>query len=251
MVVASLSRHFCIIRGQRTIQSILHNCVICRCIASKPHPQIMGQLPPDRLNPGPIFDRVGVDYSRPITIKSGSIRKPTITKSYVADFVCFSVKTVHLEMASSLTTVAFTATLCHFIDRRGKPSMIWSDHETNFVGAAKELKQLMENPETWQAISNYCSNQGIQWKFIPEQSPHFGGLWEAAVKSFKFHLEQIVADVKVNFEQLTTITIQTEACLYSWSLTQLPENTNEIETPPSHFMIEHPLEVLPYPSSSR
>ena len=81
LVAASLAHRFCIIRGRRTIRSIIHNYIICRQVASKPRPQIMGQLPPDRLNPGPIFDSVGVDYARPITIKLGSIRKPTMTKS--------------------------------------------------------------------------------------------------------------------------------------------------------------------------
>ena len=140
--------------------------------------------------------------------------------------------------------MANIATLRHFIAQRGKPFVIWSDHGTNFVGATRELKQLMENPEMRQVICGYCSNQGIQWKFIPEQSPNFGGLWKEAVKSFKFH-------VKVNFERLTTITTQTEACLNSRPLTPLPEISDEIEAlTPSHFIISCPLEALPDPSSS-
>ena len=151
----------------------------------------------------------------------------------------------------SLTTAAFIATLWRFIGRWGKPSVIWSDHGTNFVRTARELKPLRENLETRQAISDYSSNQGIRWKFIPEQSPHFSGLWEAAVKSFKFHLKTIIGDVKVNLEDLTTITIQIEACLNSRQLAPLPENTDEIEAlTPGHFIIRLPLEALPDPSSS-
>ena len=57
--------------------------------------------------------------------------------------------------------------------------------------------------------------------------------------------------MKVNFEELTMLTTQIEACLNSWPLTQLPENTDEIETlTPGHFMIRCPLEVLPDSSSS-
>ena len=62
----------------------------------------------------------------------------------------------------------------------------------------------------------------------------------------------MVADVKVNFEELTTITTQIEACLNSWPLTPLPENTDEIEAlTPDHFIIGHPLKALPDPSSSQ
>ena len=47
-------------------------------------------------------------------------------------------------MVSDLTTEAFIATLRRFIARRSRPSFIWSDHGTNFVGAARELKELTE-----------------------------------------------------------------------------------------------------------
>ena len=96
---------------------IVHNCANSQRVASKPQPPIMRQLPPDRLNSGPIFNRVGVNYAGSIMIKSGSIRKSTITKSYIAVFVSLSVRVVHLETVTSLTTTAFIATLCPFISR--------------------------------------------------------------------------------------------------------------------------------------
>ena len=83
---------------------------------------------------------------------------------------------------------AFIACLQRFISRRGKPTLLWSDHGTNFVGAAGEIKKLIKFLESQKArgeISTFCSVQNIQWKFIPQHAPHFGGLWEAAVKSFK------------------------------------------------------------------
>ena len=110
LVSASLARKFCIIKGRRIIRSITKGCVICKRAISQPKPQILGQLPPDRLNQGPVFDRVGVDYAGPILTKAGPIRKPSTLKSYVAVFVCFTTKAVHLELVSDLTTASFTAT---------------------------------------------------------------------------------------------------------------------------------------------
>ena len=89
--------------------------------------------------PDAVFERVGLDYARPFLIKYGSARKPTIVKSYVCVFVSLTVKAVHLELVSDLTTDAFIATLRRFIAHRGKPHLIWCDHGTNFVGAVREL----------------------------------------------------------------------------------------------------------------
>ena len=128
-------------------------------------------------------------------VKSRSPGKPFVTKAYVCVFVSFTVKAVHLEPVSELTTAAFIATLRRFMARRGKPTVIWSDHGTNFVGAAKELKKLyalFKTDEMNSGIAEFCSTQNIQWCYTPEHTPHFGGLWEAAVKSFMHHFRRIV-----------------------------------------------------------
>ena len=67
-----------------------------------------------------------------------------IVKAYICVFVSLTVKAVHLELVSDLTTDAFIACLRRFVSRRGIPSMIWSDHGINFVGAAREIKDLYQ-----------------------------------------------------------------------------------------------------------
>ena len=215
----------------------------------------MGQLPFERVTPDLVFSRVGVDYAGPVLIKLGHIRKPTLIKAYIAVFVSLSVKAVHIELVSDLMSEAFIACLRRFIARRGKPTLIWSDHGTNFVGATwllKELFDFLQQQKSREAISNFCSSQGIQWDFIPERAPHFGGLWEAAVKSLKRHLSHIVVTVKLTFEELATVLVQIEACLNSRPLTVLPcGDDGGIESlTPGHFLIGRPVEALPDPESS-
>ena len=71
----------------------------------------MGQLPAERITPDIVFSHVGVDYARPLLIKFGYVRKPTLKKTYVCVFVSLSTKAVHLELVSDLTTEAFIAHL--------------------------------------------------------------------------------------------------------------------------------------------
>ena len=121
--------------------------------------------------------------------------------------MCMAIKAVHLELVTDLTTEAFIATLQRFTSRHGRPSDIYSDHGTNFIGADRELKELhrhLSNLNTQQDIVDACSAQGIQWHFILERAPHFGDLWEAAIKSFKKHLRKVVGGVKLTYEELDT-----------------------------------------------
>ena len=254
LLTASLSRRFHIVGHRKIIRSITRGCVTCRRSSAKPCPQQMGQLPMERVTPDSVFNRVGIDYAGPVYVKHGFVRKPTVIKAYVCVFVSLSVKAVHLELVSDLSTDAFIASLRRFIARRGKPSLIWSDHGSNFVGAARELKefaQFLELQTTQNVISEFCSTQNVQWKFIPERAPHFGGIWESAVKSMKTHLHRIVGNVKLTFEEFTTVLAQIEACLNSRPLTPLPCDDDGVEAlTPGHFLIGRPLESLPDPAFS-
>ena len=254
LLTASLGRRFHIISGTKVIRSLTRGCTTCRRNAAKPQPQILGQLPKERVTPDIVFDKVGVDYAGPVYIRQGYVRKPTIVKAYICVFVSLSVKAVHLELVSDLTSDAFIACLRRFIARRGKPSLIWSDHGTNFVGADRELKELIEFLELQKTntdISHFCSSQRITWKFIPERAPHFGGLWEAAVKSLKSHLRRVTTDVKLTFEEFSTLLAQIEACLNSRPLVPLPNDEDGVEAlTPGHFLIGRPIESLPDPSDS-
>ena len=200
LLFSSLSHQYHIVGMRNTIRSVTRQCITCRKQMVKPHPQLLGQLPTECVTPGLVFEKVGVDYAGPVYTKSGSTRRPIVSKSYICVFVSLSIKAVHLELVSSLTSEAFIATLRRFIARRGHPTLIMSDHGRNFVGADHELQDLfhfLEDSITKGAISEFCSTQRIQWSFIPERSPNFGGLWEAVVKSTKTHLRRVIGETKL------------------------------------------------------
>ena len=59
---------------------------------------MLGQLPLERLTPGSVFDKAGLNYAGPILIKYGHVHKPVIVKAYICVFVSLAVKAVHLEL---------------------------------------------------------------------------------------------------------------------------------------------------------
>ena len=255
LVSASLNRRFHIVYLPKTVRSITRQCITCRRRAIKPRPQMMGQLPLERVTPGCVFEKVGVDYAGPFLIKYGMVRKPTLVKAYACIFVSLAVKAVHLEVVSDLTSESFIATLRRFIARRGYPSLIWSDNGTNFVGADRELNELyqfLSQQNTEGTISDFCTARKVEWRFIPERSPNFGGLWEASVKSMKTHLKRIMGSVRFTYEELTTVLAQVEACLNSRPLAPmwLPDDDAIEVLTPGHFLIGQPLCALPDPAVS-
>ena len=169
---SSLNQRYHIVGGRSVIRSITRACVTCRRNSVKPQPQMLGQLPIERITPGPVVDKVGVDYAGPFLIKYGYVRKPTIVKAYVCIFVSLTVKAVHLELVSHLTTDAFVACLRRFISRRGIPSLIWSDHGTNFVGAGRPLQTL---PDAF----TYADSVSVlrRWKLCQALLAHFWKRW--------------------------------------------------------------------------
>ena len=144
LLFCSLNHRFHIVYLRKAFRDITHQCGICRRQTAKPQPQLRGQLLLERVTPGSVFEKVGVDYAGPLKVKYGMVRKTHIVRAYVCVFVSLAVKAVHLEVVSDLTMEAFVAALQWFIARRGYPSLIWSDHGTNFVSANRELKDLCQ-----------------------------------------------------------------------------------------------------------
>ena len=162
----------------------------------------------------PPFSVCGVDYAGPILLKKGHTRKLVIVRAYLAVFVCFSTNAAHLEVVSDLTTEAFLACLRRFVSRHGLPANIHSDNGGNFRGANNDLRELyilLEKNSTQSTIQSYLLSQTMQWYFSPERAPHFGGMWEAALKSAKRHLKRVIGTQRLDFEEFLTITSQVES----------------------------------------
>ena len=128
----------------------------------------MGDLPSSRIEvPQRASCCVGLDFAGPLTFKNGT----ECVKGYVAVFIYFASKAVHLEAVSLLTSKTMVAALRQFIARLGIPSQIVSDNATNFVGARRDLNELEKVVRA--RAQSYSS---IEWLFIPPRSPNFCGL---------------------------------------------------------------------------
>ncbi|XP_054259356.1 uncharacterized protein LOC128984099 [Macrosteles quadrilineatus] len=210
----------------------------------------MGDLPTARVTPARPFTTTGVDYCGPFDMKVVNLRGMRHIKTYICVFVCFVTKAVHLEVVEDLTTEGFIAALTRFISRRGFCKDIYSDCGTNFVGADSALRRTIKNTlrfkESEEQLLHFTSSRKINFHFNPPASPHQGGLWEAAVKSVKYHLRRVMGEHILTLLEFMTLTTQIEAILNSRPLTPLSNDPNDCSAlTPGHFLIGSPLASIP------
>ena len=209
----------------------------------------MGQLPPYRFTSEKAFDISGIDFAGPITVRAFRARGKIGMKSYITVIVCMTTKAVHLELVFSLNSESLIMALKRFIARRGRCSHLHSDNGRNFVGcdrAMKETRSLLKETVENEEVRSYLLRNIISWTFIPPQSPHFGGIWEAGVKSVKYHLNRLFQGITPTVEEVNTALAEIEAILNSRPISGLTAEPDDFElVTPNHLITGFPAVQIP------
>ena len=140
-----------------------------------------------------------------------------------------------------LTTEAFLASMHRFSSIYGVPADIFSDNGSNFVGANAELirlKKLLQSDSTQQAVHQFAHEHSCRWNFNPSRAPHFGGLWESAVKSTKTLLLKSTRHQTPRFDELQILLYESAAILNSRLLAPLETHVADghLALTPAHFL---------------
>ncbi|GFW55993.1 uncharacterized protein TNCV_373991 [Trichonephila clavipes] len=119
-----------------------------------------------------------------------------------------------------------------------------------YRGANNELKKILQNlfiKEGKETIENFIASEGIVWHLNPPATPHFGGLWEAGIKSLKSHLKRVIGNTILTYEEFVTLVTQVESVLNSRPLTKISSDPNDSILTPAHFLVGTSLTALPEP----
>ena len=216
-----LRQQYWILRCRALVRKVLYQCSYCRKRRAKPEAPVMAGLPSDRVHVAPAFSKVGVDFFGPL--KVGHLRKKE--KRYGCLFTCLVTRGIHLEVAHSLSIDSFIVCFRRFIARKGKPTVIYSDNGTNFVGENRELQECLANWNQDKIARTLCQ-EGIQWVFNPPAAPHMGGVWERLVRSYKKALNAVLQNQVLTDEVLVTSTTEVESLVNSRPFTEVSSDAD-------------------------
>jgi hypothetical protein len=100
-------------------------------------------------------------------------------------FTCLVTRAVFLEFVTTLSSDDFLLILRRFVGLYGQLRVFHTNNGTNFVGAERELREAVEELFSDPAVKEFLWSKGMEWKFQPPRTPHFGGAHESLVRSTK------------------------------------------------------------------
>lgn len=237
------------IGGRNLAKSVVRSCVKCFRVRPRGINNLLGHLPKERVTPNYPFSIVGTDYCGPFVLKDKEGRGFKTIKGYICLFICFSTRAIHLEPVTDLTTDAFILCLRNFASRRGMPKKFYSDNGRTYLGAKSELNELAQFlTKNKEELETAFANQHFNWSFLPPYSPNMAGIWEAGIKSAKFHLKRIMGKALLTFNQFYNTIVQIEGVLNSRPLSPMSDHPDDYKPlTPAHFLIGRTITSVPDP----
>lgn len=126
-VVNELRQLFYIPSLRTLVRKVARQCSWCIVYRTVPKAPRMAPLPAASVNPcvRP-FTFIGIDYCVPFPLRIGRSN----VKRWIVLVTCLTIRAVHLEVASSMSSESCKLAIRRFIARRGAPQEIYSDQNT-------------------------------------------------------------------------------------------------------------------------
>ena len=221
--VTNIRQKFWIPAMRQCVNAVIRKCVICRKVQGNPYksPEVP-PLPKLRVKEAPAFTVTGVDFTGALYIKNPT---GTEAKAYVCLFTCAVTRALHLEVVTSMSADYFLQAFRRFANRKSLPSLMVSDNAKTFQKASTYLKSMFESLR----VRDHLTNAGVDWQFIPERAPWYGGWWERLIGITKRTLKKILGRALVDLETLQTVVTEVESILNDRPLTYVSSSLEDPE----------------------
>ena len=211
-----LRQKYWIIKGRQVVAKVVNSCNLCkqwRCRTLKATP--MSNLPSYRVTSEYAYQSTGIDYGGPLFVKGNYGDGTILHKSYVLLFTCATTRGIHLELTPDVSAQTLIRALQRFLCRKGYPERFISDNGGSFKSAL---------------LKDFLRKNRIEWEYILELSPWWGGFYERLIKVVKTAMRKVLRNAKVSYDELSTILVQIENMVNSRPLTYLSDENVEVVT---------------------
>ena len=209
-------------RCRKLVRRLLPKCWLCNRMES--HALTLPTAPPlpkYRLEISPPFSNVGYDHMGPLWVYDVYGKGGTAHKAYISLITCCTTRMLHLELQPSLGAAVCIRGLKRTFSRVGYPKRLVSDNHKTFRS---------------QEVRRFATSKSIEWKYILELSPHWGGFYERLNRMIKSALRKILWKSKLTYEEVETILTEIEGVLNCRPLCYVDDSDLAEPITPSHLM---------------
>ena len=221
-------------RLRRLVKRIVEKCPGCKrfqaAALAVPPP---GLLPRDRTEGSTPFQVVGVDYAGPIKFKATERREG---KAYLILYACSLTRALYLDLARSLQTGEFLLSLKGLIARRGRPTAIYSDNGSTFIGAAAWIKQVQNDEK----LNDFLARHQITRKFNLGRAPWWGGQFERMIGLVQTAVRKTIGNACLSFEELKKVFLDVEIALNGRPLSYVEDDAQLPVLTPNSMLFSQP-----------
>ncbi|CAB4016096.1 integrase core domain [Paramuricea clavata] len=189
------------------------------------NPQVRPDLLSCRVDEAMPFTHTGLDFLGPLYVTKKSDAQDAISseKTYICLYTCASTRAIHLELTPNLTVPSFLRSFRIFVSRFGLPATLISDNAKTFTSASHEVKNIRSVE-----VQHHLTNQGVNWQFIVERAPWWGGFWERMVRTVKGVLKKVIGRSSLNYDELYTILTEVESIMNDRPITYIYDDVESI-----------------------
>ena len=169
--------------------------------------QLMGSLPPERLQIVAPFEAAALDLFGPFWVKDAAQGRWRF-KCWIVSYVCMGSKSVCLLPCPGYSTEVFMTTHRFFAALYGRPKILYTDHAPSLIKAA-------ETPN-WEEISSQVGMQGTDWRLTAKGCSWRNGLAERVICSARHTLShELKLGETLDFHQFGAVLAVVAAILNS------------------------------------
>ena len=168
-----------VMSATRLAKVVIARCFECCHKDRKLEQQLMGRLPPERLEVIAPFEATALDLFGPFWVKDTAKGRRRF-KCWVVSYVCMGAKAVCMLPCPGYGTEEFLTTYRFFTGLYGRPKIIYTDHAPSLIKAS-------ETPD-WAEIGSRVGEQGTEWRLMAKGCSWRNGLAERVIRAARHSL---------------------------------------------------------------